>query len=325
MTEVKYRLGVVIPAYKVSRFILPLIERIGSNVERIFVVDDCCPEGSGRIVADKYPDSTKVRVLFHDENQGVGAALVTGYQEALRSGLTVIVKLDGDGQMDPDFIPSLVRPILAGRADYTKGNRFFRLESLKGMPPARVFGNAILSFVSKITNGYWNVMDPTNGFTAIHSSVLSLLPLDKLEKRYFFENDMLFRLSTVRAVVQDVPMDSVYGDEISNLKIGSVLREFPPKFLSRFLKRIFYNYFLRDFNLCSVELIFGYILLLLGVLFGLSQWFQSGLSGTPASAGTVMLAALPIVIGLNLLIAAISYDISNTPKDPMHLVLIKAD
>ena len=206
----KMKVAIVIPAFRVKEHILQVIEKVGPEVSDILVVDDCCPEGSGDFVRNNCAD-VRVRVIFNKSNKGVGGATISGYLEALKIGSDVIVKVDGDGQMDPALIPDLIHPILSGEADYTKGNRFFNLASLKSMPLIRLFGNSVLSFVSKLASGYWNVMDPTNGFTAIHASVLKVLPLEKIDERYFFESDMLFRLNTVRAVVKELPMEASYG------------------------------------------------------------------------------------------------------------------
>lgn len=314
------KIAVVIPCYRVRRQILDVLEGIGPAIAHIFVVDDACPEGSGQHVQAHCADP-RVRVLRHEQNQGVGGAVCTGYQAALDAGADVVVKLDGDGQMDPAFIPRLVEPILGGQADYAKGNRFFDLGSLESMPLLRKIGNSGLSFFSKLSSGYWNIMDPTNGFTAIHATALRLLPLEKLARRYFFESDMLFRLNTVRAVVWDVPMRARYGDEVSSLRISRVLLDFPPRHLNRLAKRIFYNYFLRDFNACSIELVLGVLLLCVGTIFGLVHWYQSSADGTPATTGTVMLAALPVILGFQLLLSAITFDTTNVPAKPLQTIL----
>ena len=235
--------------------------------------------------------------------------------------MDIVVKIDGDGQMDPALLPSFVRPLLQGRADYTKGNRFFRPESVQGMPPVRLFGNAMLSFLTKLSCGYWNVMDPTNGYTAVRTSVLAELPLDKLEKRYFFETDMLFRLNTVRAVVKDIPMDSLYADEESNLKVGRVLPEFLKKHISRLWRRYVYNYLVRDFNVGTLYSLSGVLLLLAGTAFGTWHWVSGNFNSHPATSGTVMLAALPVLIGIQSLIAFLHYDVSNVPTEPLSLSL----
>ena len=207
--KARLRVAVVIPCYRVRAQILGVLGQIGSTAERIYVVDDACPEKTGAFVQDACEDP-RVEVIFNPVNAGVGGAVIEGYKVALRDGMEVIVKLDGDGQMDPALIPDLVRPIAAGDADYTKGNRFYNLERIREMPRLRIVGNALLSLMTKLSAGYWDIFDPTNGFTAIHWKVARQLPFEKISRRYFFETDMLFRLNTIRAVVLDVPMDARY-------------------------------------------------------------------------------------------------------------------
>jgi glycosyltransferase involved in cell wall biosynthesis len=312
-------ISVVIPSYKVINHILDVIDGIGPEVRRIYVVDDCCPEGTGAFVQRSSKDS-RVVVIFHKENQGVGGAVMTGYQAAIDDGMEVIVKVDGDGQMDPELIPLFIAPILAGEADYTKGNRFFDLEEIRSMPTIRLFGNAALSFMTKISSGYWNLFDPTNGYTAIHRDVARHLPFNKISRRYFFETDILFRLNILRAVVVDIPMDAKYGDEVSNLKISKVVGEFFVKHVRNFSKRIFYNYYLRDMSLASIELPIGLILFLFGLFFGLTHWWSSVDLGVPSSAGTVMLSALPVIVGLQLILAFLGHDISSVPDRAFHML-----
>ncbi|WP_426619702.1 glycosyltransferase family 2 protein [Pseudomonas rustica] len=308
--------AVVIPSYKVTKHILSVIKAIGPEVSNIYVIDDCCPDGTGDFVKNNCDDE-RVRILRHTDNQGVGGAVMTGYKAAIHDDVDIIIKVDGDGQMDPSLIPSLISPIIEGRADYTKGNRFFDLEEIREMPNVRLFGNAALSFMTKLSSGYWNLFDPTNGFTAIHSNVAQSLPLHKISRRYFFETDMLFRLNTLRAVVVDVPMSAKYGDEISNLKISRIIGEFSLKHTRNFFKRIFYNYYLRDMSLASIELPLGIFSLIFGATFGTYQWINSANTGLPSSAGTVMLSALPIIIGLQLTLAFLGYDINSVPNNPL--------
>ncbi|PLC52495.1 glycosyl transferase family 2 [Pollutimonas nitritireducens] len=232
--------------------------------------------------------------------------------------MEIIVKVDGDGQMDPGLIPNFVAPIVAGEADYTKGNRFFDLKEIHAMPPARLLGNAALSFMTKLSSGYWDVFDPTNGYTAIHSDVARYLPFKKISQRYFFETDMLFRLNILRAVVVDIPMDASYGSEVSNLKISKIVGEFFIKHIRNFIKRLFYSYYLRDVSLASIELPLGLLMLIFGISLGGYQWFESSQAGVPTPAGTVMLAAMPILMGLQLVLAFIGYDIAAIPKRPRH-------
>jgi dolichol-phosphate mannosyltransferase len=318
------KIGVVVPCYKVRDRILGVLERIGPEIAGIYVVDDACPEATGKHV-EVVSQDPRVRVLKHDRNLGVGGATKTGFREALRDGAEIIVKLDGDGQMDPAQIPRLVGPILRGRADYVKGNRFFDLESVKAMPWLRKAGNAAMSLLNKVASGYWNLMDPTNGFVAIEATVLRAIPLNKVADGYFFESDLLFRLNTIGAVVAEVPMEAVYGEEPSHLSEAQAAFRFPGKFLVRFFKRILYSYYLRDFNACSVEILAGGALLLFGILFGGYHWYLSATRDITASTGTVMLAALPVILGFQLLLSALSYDVSRTPGEPLHLRLKAPD
>jgi dolichol-phosphate mannosyltransferase len=313
--------SVVIPCYKVRQHILGVIAHVPERVSRIYVVDDCCPEGTGEYVQNKCTDPRVQTVIFHKHNKGVGGAMVSGYRAALAAGATVIVKIDGDGQMDPRLLYRFINPILSGQADYTKGNRFFDIELVASMPRVRLFGNSVVSLINKLSCGYWNTMDPSNGYTAIHATALRQIPLEKIDERYFFESDMLFRLNISRAVVMDIPMEARYGGETSNMNIANVALNFPGKYVERFLKRIFYNYFLRDFNAGTVELVLGILLILAGVGFGIVRWYMSIESGTPATSGTVMLSALPILLGFQLLISAVSFDIGHVPSVPLHVLL----
>jgi dolichol-phosphate mannosyltransferase len=310
-------IAVVIPSYKVTRHILGVIAGIGPEVGRIYVVDDKCPDHSGDFVSANCTDA-RVTVLRHEQNQGVGGAVMSGYRAAIADGASVIVKVDGDGQMDARLIPAFVAPILSGEADYTKGNRFFDLEQIGAMPQMRLFGNAMLSLLTKLSSGYWDLFDPTNGFTAIHADAARFLPFDKISKRYFFETDMLFRLNTLGAVVADVPMDAVYGDEVSNLKISRIITEFAAKHVRNFVKRLFYNYYLRSMSLASIELPLGVLLLVFGTVFGVSHWIRAARDAVATPAGTVMVAALPIIMGVQLILAFLAYDIASVPRRPLH-------
>lgn len=310
------RVAVVIPCFRVIPHILGVLERIGPEVDRIYCIDDACPDRSGDHVEAGCRDA-RVQVIRHSENQGVGGAMMTGYAHAIADGAGVIVKIDGDGQMDPALVPAFIAPLLAGEADYTKGNRFYDLSNIGRMPIARLVGNAVLSFLTKLSTGYWDIFDPTNGYTAIHAGVARLIPSEKVSRRYFFETDFLFRLGTFRAVVVDVPMDAVYGDEKSNLRISRVLFEFTAKHARNCGKRIVYNYFLRDLSLASLELVAGSTLMSFGGAYGAWHWLRSAETGIPAHLGTIMIATMAVLVGLQLLLGFLAYDISNTPRYPL--------
>jgi dolichol-phosphate mannosyltransferase len=313
------RIAVVIPCYRVRGAVLDVIRRIPAEVELILCVDDACPDRSGDLIEGECRDP-RVVVLRNPQNRGVGGAVMTGYRMALERQMDIVVKIDGDGQMDPGLLPLFVEPLVTGIADYTKGNRFYRPESIRSMPVVRLIGNAGLSFLTKASSGYWRIMDPTNGYTAIHVAALRLLPLEKIAERYFFESDLLFRLYNVRAVALDIPMDSVYEGETSSLSVKKVLVPFFIKNLRNMVKRSIYTYFIRDFNVASIMTLAGLPLFLFGVAFGVAAWVANASEGRPASAGTVMIAALPIIVGLQFLLTALSYDLSNQPQVPLQKV-----
>ena len=318
--ENQEKIAVVIPCYRERSLISNVLNEIPDFVSRIYLVDDACPEGTGNYVKTNFKEE-RIVILRHQYNQGVGAAVLTGYRQALQDEMTIIVKLDGDAQMDPKKIPGFIRPILNKEADYTKGNRFYQLRSLKEMPKIRIIGNMVLTFLSKLSSGYWNLFDPTNGYTAIHSSVLRLLDLDSISTDFFFESDMLCHLGSLRARVLDIPIDARYRDEKSSIIIHKIVFPFFYRHLKRLLWRLLQNYFIRDLSAASFSLVFGLLLLGFGFIFGFYQWHVHILRSEFASVGTVMLASLPLIIGMQLLLSFLNYDISNVPRKALHPVI----
>lgn len=318
------RVAVIIPCFRVKNHILSVISSIGPEVSDIIVVDDLCPEESGKFVEANVRDP-RVRVTYHTSNMGVGGATKTGYDYAVDLGATVLIKMDGDGQMDPRNIKALIVPILSGDADYCKGNRFHSPTALKGMPFVRLFGNGVLSFLTKFSTGYWKLMDPTNGFTAIHARVYGVLEPQKIDNRYFFETDILYRLHLVGAVVRDIPMASIYGSEKSNLRISRQLFTFAKKHIVRVCKRILYDYFIHDFNVGSAQLFFGALCFFYGLFFGLYLWFSGMVTGQSAELGTIMFSVIPLIIGFQLLLSALNYDISSQETSPIQRLFRKPD
>lgn len=305
-------ISVVIPAYKVKKHIQEVITTLPKFVTNIIVIDDKCPQNSGEYVLSLHLE--KVTVIFHERNQGVGGAVLSGYKKAVELGADIVVKIDGDGQMDPNFMKSLIQPIIDGFADYTKGNRFKDFKALKSMPKVRLFGNSVLSFLVKMASGYWNVMDPTNGYTAIHKRTLEGINFDNLSKRYFFESDMLIHLNIENMVVKDIAIPAKYGDEESSLSVKKVLYYFPIKILQGLAKRVFYKYYIYDFNMASIYIFLGLPMVLFGGFFGIVKWTQAIADGIETSTGTVMLSVLPIILGVQFLLQAIQIDMNNMPK-----------
>ena len=325
---VKTIVAVVIPCFRVSRTIVAVVRQVLKEniVSMIFCVDDACPENSGSLVQDVFSREPRVAVIHLSHNHGVGGATKAGYSAAMEAGAAIMVKLDGDGQMAPHHIADLIAPIIRGEADYVKGNRFFSLTSLTAMPFIRKIGNAGLSFFSKLSSGYWDLFDPTNGYTAIEARVADQIPFDKVHNRFFFEQDILFRLSIIRARVAELPLPAIYGDEESNLSVVQAFIRFPIYHAINCGKRIFYNYFLRNFSLASISLIMGILFLMTGLGFGAYHWAMSIITDRAATAGTVMLAALPIILGIQFLLNFLAYDMAMVPREAVHpkLPLVEA-
>jgi glycosyltransferase involved in cell wall biosynthesis len=301
----------------VERDIQAVLRTIPPYVKHIIVVDDASPDSTADLVTASAKDDDRISLTRHSSNQGVGGAMVTGYRKALELGAQVVVKIDGDGQMDMDHLSKFLQPLIDGKADYTKGNRFRDFKSLQQMPFIRRVGNMGLAFLAKAATGYWHMFDPTNGFNAIRGEVLSELPLDKIDRTYYFETSMLANLYLIGAVVKDIPMPARYQGEVSSLLIHRILFEFPPKLFSTFLRRLVLKNFIYDFSMGSIYLLAGLPLLLFGLIFGIYKWIHYASIGVPAPTGTVMIPTLSVLLGIQLLLSAIEIDLRSVPTEPL--------
>lgn len=310
-------IAVVVPAYRVAGQIRQVITTIPSYVRTIIIVNDASPDETENVVLPLLRQDARIVYLRHNTNEGVGGAVRTGYRKALELGADIVVKMDGDGQMDPQFLQKLIAPLMKREADYTKGNRFYYPEDLRQMPYLRLLGNGILGFLVRFSCGYWNIYDPSNGYTAIHGDTLRLLRLDQLHQRYFFETSMLINLYLIKAKVIDVAIPAKYGEEQSSMKIGYVIAQFPWLLLKGFFKRLWLRHILFEFSVCGLFFVVGSLLSGFGLCYGLIELVKSTLSGIPATSGTVMLAALPLILGFILLVQAIALDINNVPQVPV--------
>ena len=312
-----YCIAAVIPCYRVEREIQSVLGTIPSYIDHIIVVDDASPDSTAELVTASAQEDRRILLIRHAKNQGVGGAMITGYRKALELRAQIVVKIDGDGQMDMEHLPRLLQPLVEGKADYTKGNRFRDFVSLQQMPFIRRVGNMGLGFLSKAATGYWHMFDPTNGFNAIRSEVLAQLPLDKIDRTYYFETSMLANLYLIAAVVKDVPMPARYQGEVSSLLIHRILFQFPPRLISTLLRRLVLKNFIYDFSMGSIYLLTGLPLLLFGLTFGIYKWVHYASINVPAPTGTVMLATLSVLLGIQLLLSAIEIDLRSVPTEPI--------
>jgi glycosyltransferase involved in cell wall biosynthesis len=312
-----HRIAIVLPAYNEAARIAETLRCLPEYVRHIIVVDDCSRDATSQVVRSLAESDPRIELIRHEKNQGVGGAMITGFARARELEAQLVVKMDGDGQMSPADLPALLRPLVSGQADFSKGNRFHDFLALASMPPLRRAGNMGLSFLTKAAVGYWNIADPCNGYVAIRGEVLQALPLPALQRSFFFETSLLAQLFLLGAVIRDVPMPARYGQEKSKLRIGRVLLEFPPKLLGCFVRRAVLKNFIYDFSMESLYLLAAMPLLLGGGLYGGVNWLRYAWLGVGAPTGTVVLPAMMIILGFQLLLSALGEDVRNVPSRPL--------
>ncbi len=306
------RVAVIVPCYQVAAHLAEVLRELPAFVDHIVVVDDGSTDDLGAVVTAVGED--RIELLRHTGNRGVAAAMVTGLRCALERGADVIVKMDGDGQMDPAFLPALLAPILAGEADLTKGNRFLRRRLPRRMPLARHVGNLVLSFLAKLASGYWNIFDPTNGYLALRRNLAEEIELDRLGPRYYFEISLLCEAYLIEAVVRDVAIPARYNGERSSLSLPKTVAVFPFLLARSCVHRLIVRYFIRDFTPVALFLVAGTLLAGFGLGFGISNWVARAGTGEPTPTGTLLLALLPLLMGFQLLLQAVVMDVGNVPR-----------
>lgn len=313
------KVAVAIPYYRAAKQLPRVIAKLPAYVSAVIIVDDQSPEPLPKDAVEQVlPDGIACHFLAHPVNLGVGGATKTGFTKALELEMDVVIKVDADDQMDLNHIPALLDALAQNSGvQMAKGNRFRDFKALQAMPSTRKFGNLGLSFLIKVATGYWNNFDPTNGFLAIKTSALRQLDFEKLSDRYYFETSLLAELYFINARVRDVPMPAIYGDEKSNMNVWRMPFLFGRKLSVTFIKRIIKTYFLYDFNIGSIYILFGLPLFLFGVIYGVYEWISYASADVLAPTGTIMLITLSIILGFQLLLQAIQYDIIQAPKaDP---------
>ena len=306
----------VVPAYNEEAHIADVVATMPSIVDHIVIVDDVSTDSTPQVIADL--DDPRVEPIRHDINQGVGGAIITGHKQAMALGADINVVFAGDDQMDPAHLTDLLDPVIDEGLGYVKGNRFYSIGSWSGMPRSRIFGNVVLSFLTKVASGYWNLFDPSNGYTAITRHTLESLDLDAIAKRYDFETDMLINLNIVDTPAADVPIPARYGTEVSTLKIRKVMPRLLRRLFTGFWRRIFLKYVIRSFSPVALLLFAGIAMVTWGVGFGI--WVIANTLGpATASTGTVILSVIPFLIGVQFLTSALVLDIQASPDRPMRL------
>lgn len=305
------RVAVVVPAYLEQAHVASVITSMPALVDHIIVVDDASPDGTS--AAASAVGDPRTEVLRHEHNKGVGGAIVTGHRRALELGADVSVVMAGDGQMDPLQLPRLLHPLAHEGYAFAKANRFYSATSFAGMPTHRIIGNVLLTFMTKAASGYWNLVDPQNGYTAITRECLERLPLERLAERFEFENDQLIWLNIIDARAVDVPIPALYGTEVSSIRLHAVVPRLVRLLFRGFWRRMWLKYVLWSFSPVALLLITGCLLLACGTAVGV--WaIISSLGAQEASTGTWLLAVAPSLVGTQLVVQALVLDIQATPQ-----------
>ena len=301
-------IAVVVPAYNEEKLIRKVLETTPVFVDHIVVVDDASSDGTGEVVQTRQAKDPRVIYLRHPSNEGVGAAITTGYKWSRDRKVDVTVVMAGDGQMNPDDLPRLLDPIVAGEADYAKGNRLFTGKAWSIIPKTRYIGNAILSFFTKIASGYWHVADSQSGYAAMTLEVLQTLDLDAIYKRYGMPNDLLVKLNVFNFRVKDVPVTPVYGiGERSGIRIYKVVFTLSFLLLKLFFWRLQEKYVIRDFHPLVLFYLMGFVLTPVGLVLGFYLLFYRLLIG-PVATTSALLAAFFSISGLQSLFFAMWFD-----------------
>ena len=303
------RVGVVVPAYDEETLIAATLGGIPSLVDRIIVVDDGSSDRTSECALEA--GDPRVEVLSHERRSGVGAATLTGYRKAMAEGLDVVVVMNGDNQMDPEDLPTLVEPVARGEVDYAKANRLATGQAWQLIPKTRFFGNAVLSMLTKIASGYWHVADSQSGYTVVSREMLERLDLDRVYTSYGFPNDMLVHLNVWNARVRDFPSRPIYGvGERSNMRYRHVVPRIAWLLVRGFFWRLWEKYVKRDFHPLVFFYVMGFIATVAGVLLGLVV-VGYRIAGYSIPIATVVLVALLVISGLQFTLFAMWFDMES--------------
>ena len=300
------RVAVVVPAYDEERLVVEVVRGIPDLVDSIYVVDDASRDGTAD--AARESGDPRVTVLAHDENRGVGAAIVTGYRQALADGIDVAVVMAGDNQMDPAELGGLVGPVVRGEVEYAKANRLVSGEAWKVIPRTRYLGNAVLSLLTKIASGYWHIADSQAGYTALSREAIARLDLERVYTRYGFPNDMLVHLNVQNARVRDVPSRPIYDvGETSGIKLRSVVPRISWLLFKGFWWRMAQKYVIRDFHPLVFFYFFGILMTAVGLALGLLE-LALRIAGNAITPASIVLVAVLLIAGLQLTLFAMWFD-----------------
>jgi|TARA_B100000809_G_scaffold148205_1_gene145678 glycosyltransferase involved in cell wall biosynthesis len=308
------KIGLSIPAYNEERLIGPTLDSIPDFVDVVYVVNDCSQDDTAKIIGERAVNDPRIVLVSHEQNQGVGQAIITGYLRASESGCDICVVTGGDHQMPMEQIPQLLDPIVDGAADYSKGNRFLMPDDgLEDMPMTRMLPNAMISFMTKMASGYYKIFDVVDGFTAISKRAIDLVDWDIAWKGYGYPMDFLVRMNAYGLRVVDVPRRAIYleGERQSQIKGFPYLVKVSGMLVRDFFWRLFTRYLIRDFHPLFFFYFFGLLFLPMGVIYGGFLIYQQ-IAGIGVSGPRSVVCALMIMMGLQFLLFAMLYDMEES-------------
>ncbi len=313
-----HKIGAAVPAYNEEALIGETLKGIPDYIDRIYVCNDASRDKTKEVVDGRIKCDKRIFLIDNEKNMGVGGSIIKCHEKGLEDGMDLMAVIAGDNQMDPEELPKLLDPIIDRKADYTKGNRFYWREALRGMSKWRIFGNSVLTLLTKIASGYWHISDPQNGYTAISRKALTRIPLDQIYLGYLFENDMLVKLNAYELRTMDIPIPARYGNERSKIKYGNFIVNGLWLLFTDFLWRLKVKYVVRNFHPLIFFYAFGTILTLIGALAGIWSVYMR------IFAGQLLFERLTITLivsglGIQLLFFAMYFDMEEN-RTNMHAV-----
>jgi len=303
---------VVAPAWNEEKLIGEVIKGMPDFVDHLIVINDASPDSTADVV--RKINDPKTILLENEKNMGVGFSVRRGIKHARDMGAQAVIIVGGDNQMDPKYMPDLLDPLVEQGYDYAKGNRFYSRAALQGMPRHRIFGSIILTFMTRIASGYWNMFDSQNGYYVLGERALRQIDFDALTKGYPLENDMLINLNILGLRTKDVPIPAKYGTEVSSMKLAKIIPQFSIFLFKGFFRRIWRKYVIQGLHPVAIFMFFGSLLFIWGLGFGIWIWATTAQTGVAATTGTVMLSVLPLLMGFELLLWAFVLDVQEGTK-----------
>lgn len=308
------KVAAILPAYNEEKLIAKTITTLPDYIDDIIAVDDCSSDNTLQIIENLAKEDKRVKAVHLDPNEGIGGAYLHGFEKALGDDMDLVVTMAGDAQCNPDYISKMIDTLIDDNLDYVKANRFVHLDALQQMPKFRRIGNTIITILTKFSTGYYSIFDSQNGYGVFKAKTLENMPMEAIGRRYDYENTLLIALSIMGAKVKDEPVPAIYGEEVSTIPVFMTTLRALRVVWKGFWKRIYYKYVVYGLHPIALFLFSGLLLTLIGSVCGLFILFEKIFNNLSPSTGTVMLCVLPLILGFQLLLTALTMDVNNEGK-----------